>query len=256
MDSETILKVAFQGFFLFAVFSLLLSWILPKLGELLTSWKISGHATNINLEDSHIKEQFKTQEVVNRQRIQQQYDSRAAEYNQNILLPRDEEKRRKKEEEFLRFLGPTWKGNGFSLGGGDSDRTNEDLMALPHSRRAAHRRIVQENINQEVAAAAEAAAKYKRRPKRVITLPEEPDPEELGVITILLRTPIGTTCTRRFYSTHQVQCLLDFITTQGFSQRKYTISTSYPRRLLDDPESCLADFDFGRRVVLNIEEKE
>lgn len=250
MDNQTILKVAFQFFFLFAVFSLLLSWILPKLGKILASWKTSGHATKKNVE-----EQFKAQEVVNRQKIQEQYDSRAAEYNKNILLPRDVEKRRKKEEEFLRFLGPAWKGNGFLLGGEDSGPNIEEI-SLPEGRRAAQRRIVREDINHEVVAAAEAAANYKTKPKRVITLPEEPDPDEQGVITVLLRTTIGTTCTRRFYSTHKIQCLLDFITTQGFSQRKYTISTTYPRKLLDNPDSCLADFNFGRRVVLNIEEKE
>ena len=41
----------------------------------------------------------------------------ADSYRERILIPRDEAKKKKKEEEFLRFMGPAWKGKGDKLGG-------------------------------------------------------------------------------------------------------------------------------------------
>ena len=40
----------------------------------------------------------------------------AEAYKKKILIPREEAKKRQKEEEFYRFLGPAWKGKGEALG--------------------------------------------------------------------------------------------------------------------------------------------
>lgn len=37
-------------------------------------------------------------------------------YKTRILIPREEKKEKMKEEEFLRFQGPAWKGEGHELG--------------------------------------------------------------------------------------------------------------------------------------------
>ncbi|CAG5129765.1 unnamed protein product, partial [Candidula unifasciata] len=136
--------------------------------------------------------------------------------------------------------------------GSDDDESND----TPEGRRAARKRKVLEQINETFAAEVAAATTARQKPKRVIKLPDEPDVSEDGVITISLRTPIGTICQRRFYNCDTIQCLLDYITTQGFSQTRYTVSTSYPRTLLENPCNSFSDYNFGKRVTLNIEEKD
>ncbi|KAH9502563.1 hypothetical protein Btru_069006 [Bulinus truncatus] len=244
------LQAVIQGIFLFAVITIFLNWLIPKAQNMLSNaFKIVApeikKTDSLKLHDDQQKE-F-------RDKFQNQYNSKAAEYKERILKPRKDEIRRKKEEEFLKFLGPAWKGKGSPLGG----QTYADGSCdLADSQLAATRRIVQEDINHGVLFNAMENSARRLKAKRIITLPNEPNVYDPDAVTVLFRTPIGNSFDRRFYSSNNVQCLLDFITTKGFSYKKFDIATSYPRILLNDPSVTIAELNFGKRIVLNIEEKD
>ncbi|XP_059167506.1 UBX domain-containing protein 8-like [Physella acuta] len=252
-DIRNFIYIACQGFFLTAVVALFLNWLVTKFIKFHSARRTEGKQREIT---SSYTEQCKTQESDWKQQLQRQYETQAESYKERVLLPREESKRKKKEEEFLKFSGPSWKGQGHALGGESVLSAAPEGPSASAGQTAAQHRRVLEDINQQVADAAAHAAAVARRPKKVITLPEEPDSNDADTITIIFRTPIGTICQRRFNASDQVQVLLDFITVEGFSQRTYTVATSYPRRVLQDPQACLRDFKFQKKVVLNIEERD
>lgn len=55
-----------------------------------------------------------------------------------------------------------------------------------------------------------------------------------------------------------LECVgLHVMTSLGFSQRHYTVSTSYPRQSLQEQrETTLAEMGFYSKIVLNVEEIE
>lgn len=98
--------------------------------------------------------------------------------------------------------------------------------------------------------------KNQQRKKQTIALPEEPDKENPNSTTVCLRTPVGLK-QRRFYRENTIQNVLDYMTSLGFSQRHYTVSTSYPRQSLQEQgEATLAEMGFHRKVILNVEKIE
>uniref|UniRef100_A0A2C9K5F4 UBX domain-containing protein n=1 Tax=Biomphalaria glabrata TaxID=6526 RepID=A0A2C9K5F4_BIOGL len=244
------LQLILQGVFLFTLSTLLLGWLLPKIYLLLLC---AIHSLAKAKHEKDDLELYESKKKEHREKSQTQYDSLASEYNQRVLIPRQEEKRRKKEEDFIKFLGPAWKGKGSPLGGQIFDDENHCDSA---GQEAARRRIVREDINLDVLAAAASNAAKKQKIKHVIILPDEPSADEPDAISVLFRTPLGTTFQRRFLNSDKVQCLCDLITTKGFSYKSYIISTSYPRVLLSDPNVTLSELKFGKRILLNIEEKD
>uniref|UniRef100_A0A0B7B1K1 UBX domain-containing protein n=1 Tax=Arion vulgaris TaxID=1028688 RepID=A0A0B7B1K1_9EUPU len=250
----SLVLTVFQGIFIITVTVLSLSWLLIKLKKYYADINTGSHEASEVEGPPALLEHYKFQQSECRQKMQEEHTSKALFYKENILKPQEEAKRLKKENEYIKIFGPMWQTEGSVLGG-EEDKLSEngDVTA---GRKAARNRKVLEKINRKVADEAAIAAAAKQKQKRIITLPVEPDVDQEAVISVILRTPIGTICQRRFHDSDKIQCLLDFITTQGFSQRRYAISTSYPRMLLNNPDSLLSDYKFGKRVTLNIEEKE
>ncbi|XP_005107440.1 UBX domain-containing protein 8 [Aplysia californica] len=249
-----ILKVSLQGLFVVVVTVLLLNWLASKLNKVFSKWNNTGDQETIP-DYTNVVERYRQEKEDIVERLQKKQDEKAQDYMDRVLIPREEEKRKRKIEKCERFSGPAWKGEGYALGGNESESSGDDNehMMSP-GQRAARKRIVQECINQRVAAAASKPKEPVAR--RVIKLPEEPEGTGCNVVTIILRTPVGTTCQRKFFLENQVQNVLDFITTQGFSQNVYTIAMSYPRVLLNDPSAQLSTLNLGQRVLLNIEERD
>lgn len=213
------------------------------------SWLKKWQQSKRNSENSDIDpNKYESKERRYKEKIQEEHLKKTESYKTRILIPREEKKEKMKEEEFLRFQGPAWKGEGHELGGSRQSRdgTSED---------AARNRILPENINQDAAERARQKINQRRK-KHTIELPEEPEEENPNCTTVCLRTPLGLK-QRRFDRENTIQNVLDYMTSLGFSQRHYTVSTSYPRQSLQEQrETTLGEMGFYSKIVLNVEEIE
>lgn len=191
---------------------------------------------------------YESKSKVSREISQQEFDKQVESYKERILVPREEAKQAKKEEEFQRFLGPAWKGKGIPLGGEDA-RSHQCEESQGHEAAELRHLPVTEVKN--------IPKPKKPKKKKMIVLPDEPDENDQDSVLVMLRTPTHTVHRRRFLKSATVQNVLDYMTTVGFSQIGYTLSTTYPRQnLSDQSEQTLSELGFHRQVVLNVEEKE
>lgn len=109
------------------------------------SWLKKWQQNRRNSENSEIDQsKYESKEKSYKEKIQEEHFQKTESYKTRVLIPREERKEKMKEEEFLRFQGPAWKGEGHELGGSrqSNDGTPED---------AARTRILTENINQDAA---------------------------------------------------------------------------------------------------------
>ena len=227
---------------LLACLTFIIQFIGKRLGNI-----ISKYRSNVTEPVQDKKEHKKEQEAFT-EKIQQDFHTKAEAYKKKILIPREEAKKRQKEEEYYRFLGPAWKGKGEALGG--EVRHGDDEVRL-------HR--LEENINEEFLQQVhnEQEREAKRKQRKKIVLPDEPDQNEADCLQIILRSPLGQIHSRRFLCSNKLQVIFDYITTLGFNQRRYTIATTYPRQLLtEERELTLSELEFSKRTTLNIEEIE
>ncbi|BFZ17408.1 hypothetical protein BsWGS_20447 [Bradybaena similaris] len=256
---SSLVQTACQGIFILVLTVFLLSWFLNKIKKYFTRSITDISGVGVADTEPGTPDSYKHKQDECRQRMQEEHESKVL-HQKEKARKQEEAMRHKKKKDFYQFSDPVFLTDGATLGrsgsGSDND-DDDDAKDIPEARRAASKRKVLEHINQRFAAeVAAVAAAAKPRPKRIIKLPEEPGVNEDGALTVMLRTPIGTVCQRRFYASDTIQCLLDYITTQGFSQTRYAVSTSYPRKLLENPQACFSDYNFGMRVALNIEEKD
>ncbi|XP_020814501.1 FAS-associated factor 1 isoform X1 [Drosophila serrata] len=69
------------------------------------------------------------------------------------------------------------------------------------------------------------------------SLPQEPSELEAGISKIRVRKPTGDFLERRFYTSNNLQDLLNFVTAHGFLIEEYKLISSWPRRDLTAIES-------------------
>nr|QPI70874.1 ubiquitin regulatory X domain containing protein [Sinonovacula constricta] len=182
--------------------------------------------------------------------IQAKYDKQAEEYKERIIDPKEEAKQKKKEEEYYKFLGPIWKGKGTMLGGEDMKQGHSSQEE--DGSKAREVRKLPEHVRLHVPREEKTPAVKQR-----IQLPQEPSVDTPDVTLVILRSPLGMSHSRRFLNQSQLQVVFDYMTTLGFSQKKFTLSRSYPRQpLTNQSEETLIKLDFGRKIVLNIEDIE
>ncbi|XP_075060699.1 UBX domain-containing protein 8 isoform X2 [Mixophyes fleayi] len=128
---------------------------------------------------------------------QELLSQKASEYNENIVKPRQETKLKKKEEQLYKMTGQTWKlTEGRRLG--EAEETENDYVDVKNgvetaNEEAIRKRKLPERVTKPL------RKDEQPQPKKVITLPEEPNQEEEGVVTIALRCPSGRVYRRRFY---------------------------------------------------------
>ncbi|XP_046578790.1 UBX domain-containing protein 8-like [Haliotis rubra] len=239
-----------QGFLVLATLTFVIQWLLPR-GRKYFRYQRSSEESATGRGDNSDEER----KARIRQKLQEEHTQKANSYKDRILTPREEAKRIQKEEEFEKFLGPAWKGQGHSLGGNDNeepDSTEVGGESQPN-RTAARRR----KLPEEPTLTCGDVKPKTGKPIQVIKLPDEPEESEEHCVNVILRTPVGKRCSRRFLHTHTVKVLLDFMATLGFSQTFFTISMSYPRMNLSEHlNKTLWEMGFQRQVTLNIEEKD
>lgn len=144
-------------------------------------------------------------------------DNKVDIYRENILGPREEMLKAKREAEFYKF-NSTWRGRGQRLGRHGADQTEHDFLSqefLMHEDTSSvggtdseQSHSNEETIeNNECAFDAECTSRQEqiateslrqRTNKQSPVLPEEPKVKEKGVITVALRCPDGAVQKRRF----------------------------------------------------------
>ncbi|KAM4051117.1 UBX domain-containing protein 8 isoform 2-T2 [Anomaloglossus baeobatrachus] len=180
---------------------------------------------------------------------------KASEYSDNVLKPRQEEKFKKLEERFYKMTGQTWKlTEGYALGEEENpqnDSTGPKNRVETPNEEAVRKRRLPEQVTKP------PPQKEQPKPKRVITLPEEPSESEGGVVTIALRCPSGRVYRRRFYKTYSSLVLQDWMTKIGYHPVFYSICMPMPRCPLELKENVtLENIGITRHTALNIEEKD
>lgn len=238
-------KLVGRGLLILGVLTWMSSCLYPKLKSYLfpaTPPSVEGPA-----EDAHsILKQKKA-----RREQQHQHSVKSDEYVEAVVKPRQEAVLRKKEEDFYRVTGQSWKlSEGFTLGGEEQTMANTDGDDETPNQRAARKRKELEAPDQ--------APVLTRLPKekKIITLPDEPSEDTNGVVKIALRCPSGRTVRRRFFKTCRSTVLLDWLHKSGYSPTRYALYM-YPRRpLLTRSDLSMEDVGISAHTTLNVEEKD
>ncbi|KAK6187251.1 hypothetical protein SNE40_005318 [Patella caerulea] len=246
LDTPSLLRLIGQTFLLLGLLSFIIQWLKPRLEKLLSRNTKTSESQNIQEVQASENHRLKQDKIRSTQ--QEEHLQKASSYSERILIPREKERLRRKEEEYQKFLSPSWKGAGTILGG-TSNKTDEGVSP---SLTAAQNRQAAQPI-QHVVESPPAQPKQKR----VIVLPPEPEEKGDNVVVVKLRTPIRSVCQRRFLTTNTIQDVLDYMTTVGYSQAFYTLAMTYPRAILTiQSDQSLGDMNFYPQITLNIEEKD
>ncbi|XP_069832814.1 UBX domain-containing protein 8 isoform X1 [Dendropsophus ebraccatus] len=227
----------------------LVTFIVSVVTPYFNSIHISGSSQAVPQEENE------HQQAIVRKEQQELLSKKASEFNENILKPRKEEKLKKLEERFYKMTGQTWKlTEGYTLGEIE-DQQNDSARLNDHAetanKEAIRKRKLPENVRKPLPQCEQP------QPKRVITLPEEPNESEEDVVTIALRCPSGRVYRRRFYKSCSSLVLLDWMMKIGYHPVLYSICTPMPRCPLQPKENVtLENIGIIRHTALNIEEKD
>ncbi|XP_049628358.1 UBX domain-containing protein 8 [Suncus etruscus] len=199
------------------------------------------------------EENEKKQKLV-RKKQQEVQGEKASRYRETVLKPQQEMKLRKMEERFYQMSGETWKlGSGHKLGGGEDlgfENESQTSFGTPN-REAARRRNLPES------SAKLSPPSRQPTPKKILILPEEPPETAEEVVTVALRCPSGNVSRRRFLKSCSSQVLCDWMMKIGYHPSLYSLSTSFPRRVLQVEENwSLQDVGITVDTVLIMEKKE
>ncbi|XP_069832815.1 UBX domain-containing protein 8 isoform X2 [Dendropsophus ebraccatus] len=202
----------------------LVTFIVSVVTPYFNSIHISGSSQAVPQEENE------HQQAIVRKEQQELLSKKASEFNENILKPRKEEKLKKLEERFYKMTGQTWKlTEGYTLGEIE-DQQNDSARLNDHAetanKEAIRKRKLPENVRKPLPQCEQP------QPKRVITLPEEPNESEEDV-------------------------LLDWMMKIGYHPVLYSICTPMPRCPLQPKENVtLENIGIIRHTALNIEEKD
>ncbi|XP_018426141.1 PREDICTED: UBX domain-containing protein 8 isoform X2 [Nanorana parkeri] len=215
----------------------------------LSSFRPTSHSQTVS------QDEMDRQQEITRKGQQEYLKKKAREYSEDVLKPREAEKLRKQEETFYRMTGQTWKlTQGHQLGEAEESEGNvdsEDNEVETANERAIRRRKLPEHVTKPVPKVEQP------QPKKVITLPEEPDELEVGVVTIALRCPSGRVYKRRFYKAYSSLVLQDWMMKIGYHTAFYTICTSLPKCYLElRKDLTLENIGITNHTVLNVEGKD
>ncbi|KAL7847144.1 hypothetical protein SRHO_G00221240 [Serrasalmus rhombeus] len=241
---QAALQLAGRGLLFLALAVWMVSCLYPKLKSFLFPAELENPVDEAS---SRVKQKQARREQ------QERHVVKSSAYHEAVLKPRQEAVRRKKEEDFYRMTGETWKlSQGFTLGGEEETEANteEDDNKTPNQK-AARRRKQLETPHQA------PVQKELPKEKKIIILPDEPPENTEGVLRIALRCPSGRTLQRRFFKACSSSVLLDWLHKSGYSPAIYALYTSYPRMpLLIHSDLTMEDVGIVTNTVLNVEEKD
>ncbi|KAM6986027.1 UBX domain-containing protein 8 [Aplochiton taeniatus] len=241
------LMLAGRGLLLLGVSTCMVSYLYPYLRSVFS-------AKTPDSSEYHEDEDAKQKRRLAREKLQEDHSKKASSYEECVLRPRQESSQRKKEEQFYRMIGETWKlTEGVQLGEVESlpkHTVTEEERGTPNEEALRRRKLP------------ESATRVHPKPqplpvKRVIVLPEEPADNAVGVVRVAMRCPSGKTLHRRFLKSDSSSVLLEWLMKAGYHPTIYTLCTSYPRRpLVTGGDITMEEAGILSHMVLNIEEKD
>lgn len=187
-----------------------------------------------------------------RENTQIAYNEQVARFQEEVILPKQEEVRSKKEMKFYQFTGLPWTSPGHTLGG--TKEISESSLRQRASSSAA----------EEADGVCDGGCRVQNpnqtgvsQPSQKFSLPDEPELNEPNAVTVALKTPQGRTHKRRFRIAGEAELLLRFMASIGYHHKLYALYMSYPRQSIsDDPNVTLEELGITHDILLNIEEKD
>ncbi|KAM7440830.1 UBX domain-containing protein 8 [Porites harrisoni] len=186
-------------------------------------------------------------------------DNKVDIYKENVLAPREEALRAKKEAAFYKF-NSNWKGKGFRLRddgqaeGEDDFFSQEFLDDENDSSEEGSDAVNTSETTQDNVSTWKSKQEFLRQRKQTYQLPDEPDLQEKGVITVALRCPDGAVKRRRFTVESQIKMLYVFAEWLGYSSSRYVISTTFPRKQLSEVTQTFLEAGLTGYTALALEE--
>ncbi|XP_072038398.1 UBX domain-containing protein 8-like [Amphiura filiformis] len=250
LDLQLLLRWGMFGLLGLATFT----FVLNSLGPKVSAWWYSIFPKTEAEEKGLPEEELASQRQSHRERIQEDYKEKASKYQEEILNPREEAKQEQSEKEFYHFTGPAWKGKAERLGDPDEDpNVRQRKRAQGSSKDAVSARKLPESVTTPPP----QPEPEPEKPKRIITLPDEPDEHTSQCITVAMRGVTGKVKKRRFLYTNQVQVLIDWMTKQGYHPQIYTLCTTYPKKdLYQHALQSLEEMGIVRDTLVVVEERE
>ncbi|CAH3174026.1 unnamed protein product [Porites evermanni] len=186
-------------------------------------------------------------------------DNKVDIYKENVLAPREEALRAKKEAEFYKF-NSNWKGKGFRLRDdgqveGEGDFFSQEFSDDENdSSEEGSDAVNTSDTTQENVSTWKSKQEFLRQRKQTYELPDEPELQERGVITVALRCPNGAVKRRRFTVESQIKMLYVFAEWIGYSSSRYVISTTFPRKQLSEVTQTFLEAGLAGDTALVLEE--
>ncbi|KAM8939334.1 UBX domain-containing protein 8 [Pelodytes ibericus] len=229
----------------------LLTLVISIMAPWLSSFRQSR---SIPVEFSVPEEEMDKQQKLARKAQQEQLSEKANHYMENVLKPREGLKLNKKMEHFYKMTGQSWKlTEGHRLGTEEeadsmNDWNVESRSVETANNEALRKRKLPEHVTKPV------PKPEQPTPKKVITLPEEPNELGEGVVTVALRCPSGRVFRRRFYKTCSSQVLMDWMMKLGYHSIFYALYTSSPRCHIELTNNVsLQHIGIVKDTLLNVE---
>ncbi|XP_063311898.1 UBX domain-containing protein 8 [Pelobates fuscus] len=237
----------------FALFTCLLTLLISVLTPWISSFRQSREE---HLEFSVPEEEKDKHQKLVRRDQQEQLSQKASYYMENFMKPREELKLKRKMEHYYKMTGQSWKlTEGQRLGADEEDDAmnidsdGDGSIAKTPNKEALRKRKLPEHVKMHV------PKPEKPKPKKVITLPEEPNELEEGVVTVALRCPSGRVFKRRFYKICSSHVLLDWMTKLGYHPVLYTLYSSSPRCHIElNTELSIESIGIVKDTLLNVEQ--
>ncbi|XP_053311969.1 UBX domain-containing protein 8 [Spea bombifrons] len=234
--------------FLISVLTLIISFVTPWISSFRRSRK--SHM-GLSVPEGDMEQQQKLVRIEQQEQLKQ----KASYYVENIMKPREESRLKRKMEHFYRMTGQSWKlTEGHMLGDGEGhDSLNNcdatDKAAETPNNEALRKRKLPEQATKPI------PKLEPPPPKKIITLPEEPNEPGEGVISVALRCPSGRVFRRRFYKSCCSLVLQDWMMKLGYHSVFYALYTSSPRCQVElKTELSIENIGIIKDTLLNIEQ--
>ncbi|XP_075460059.1 UBX domain-containing protein 8 isoform X2 [Ascaphus truei] len=180
IDVKELVLWAGRFFLVLAVLTLIISLVIP--------WIPSSPVSRSNSSRTVPEDEMDQHQKLVRKEQQEQLSEKASSYIEKVMKPREELKLKKQEKRFYQMTGQSWKlTDGQKLGEVEdsvNNCSNVDTGVETANNEALRKRRLPEHATKHLPKAEQP------QPKKVITLPEEPQELEEGQVLVL----VGVSC--------------------------------------------------------------
>ncbi|KJE93996.1 hypothetical protein CAOG_08808 [Capsaspora owczarzaki ATCC 30864] len=139
----------------------------------------------------------------------------------------------------------------------EQDRLYRESLEQDRLKELEKQKAIDEQQRLEAEAHQQAEDEQTRIAILISTIPPEPAPGSSDVATFRIRIPGGDPITRRFLGSTPIRTLINFIETQGLSEKDYRIVADRPRRIINEmtPDMSLKEAKLFPQETLHVESR-